>query len=459
MRRRGFGYGTILLLTVITVALSVPSLAVAEDQQQTPNMAGVVVDAQGVLRTQVFRDPGGQMTRQRIAAARVALDPKLADFSKLRKISLNRLEAVIRQRQGALSDEMRYLAGLQRVRYVFCYPETGDVVIAGQAEGWMTDLAGRVVGITNGRPVVSLQDLVVALRAFPPGKNGVQLIGCSIDPTPQGLAAMQQFLQSIGSRANPGDTQFIVGGLHNSLGLQEVSINGVSPKTHFAQVMVEADYRMKLIGIGLETPPVRLASYVDRASPSQVSRNALQRWFFTPDYQCVRASEDGLAMELVGDGVKLVGEDEVVTSGGQRKDASRSNPASQAFVTEFTEKYSRLADRSPVYAELRNLIDLAVAAAYIQQEDFYGKAKWPMDLFGDERALAVETYNVPKTVETAVNAIWKGRRLMTPVGGGVEIHPALALKPDNLQPDQRGQVEKLRQQTELKLAEGQWWWD
>jgi hypothetical protein len=407
----------------------------------------------------VFRDPGGQMTQQRIAAAKVSLDPKVAAASKLRKISLSRLEALIRQRQGALTDEMRNLAGLQRVRYVFCYPETGDVVIAGPAGGWVTNLAGRVVGITNGRPVVLLQDLVVALRGFPPGKDGVGLIGCSIDPTAEGLAAMQQFLQSIGSRANPGDTQYIVGGLRTSLGLQEVSINGVSPKTHFAQVMVEADYRMKLIGIGLETPPVRLASYVDRASPSQVSRNALQRWFFTPDYQCVRASEDGLAMELVGDGVKLVGEDEVVTSGGQRKEASRSNPASQAFVVEFTKRYSELADRSPVYAELRNLIDLAVAAAYIQQEDFYGKAKWPMELLGDERALAVETYNIPKTVETAVNAIWKGRRLMTPVGGGVAIHPALALQSDNLLPDQRGKVDKLHQETKIKLAEGQWWWD
>jgi len=55
--------------------------------------------------------------------------------------------------------------------------------------------------------------------------------------------------------------------------------------THFAAVLVEADYRMKLIGIGLERPPVRLVSYVDRASPSQISRNALVRWFFTPDYE------------------------------------------------------------------------------------------------------------------------------------------------------------------------------
>ena len=59
--------------------------------------------------------------------------------------------------------------------------------------------------------------------------------------------------------------------------------------------MVEADYRMKLIGIGLEKPPVKLVSYVDRAKPSDVSRNAMQRWFFVPDYKCVRESDDKLA--------------------------------------------------------------------------------------------------------------------------------------------------------------------
>ena len=93
----------------------------------------------------------------------------------------------------------------------------------------------------------------------------------------------------------------------------------------------------------------------------------MQRWYFVPDYQCVRQSDDQLAMELVGDGVKLVGEDEFVTGSGQRKTAAgHGNKASQAFVTGFTKKYPELAERSPVYAELRNLIDLAVAAAYIQ---------------------------------------------------------------------------------------------
>jgi len=444
---------TILLLVVVGAVLCVPSLVMAQAT------AGVAVDAQGVLRKQLYADPSGQLTRQRIAAARATLDPEVTAFSPMRKISLNRLEQVIREHQGVPSGEMRHLAGLLRVKYVFFYPETNDIVIAGPAEGWMTDVAGRVVGITSGRPIVQLQDLVVALRAFPPGKSGSSLIGCSIDPTAEGLAEMQRFLRSTGSRATPADTQYIVSGLQTSLGLQEVSVHGISPKTHFAQVMVEADYRMKLIGIGLEQPAVRMVSFVDRANPAQVSRNALQRWYFTPDYQCVRASDDGLAIELVGDGVKLIGADEMVTATGERRTASRGNIASQAFVASFTQKYSQLAERSPVYAELRNLIDLSIAAAYIQQEDFCHKAGWDMDLFGDEKAFAVETYNAPTKVGTAVNAIWRGRQLMTPIGGGVTIHADEALMADNLLEDEQGKVAEARRTTKLELAEGQWWWD
>ena len=151
--------------------------------------------------------------------------------------------------------------------------------------------------------------------------------------------------------------------------------------------MVEADYRMKLIGIGLEKPPVRMVSYVDRRQPGGRHRNAMQRWYFMPDYQCVRTADDGKAMELVGDGVKLVGENELVSAEGQRHSVARCDPASQAFVSAFTKQYSALADRSPVYAELRNLIDLAVAAAYMQQREFLRQGRVENGFIGQRKEL------------------------------------------------------------------------
>jgi len=461
LRRLGLQLSGTGLAVACLVAVGVTP-HVARGQATGTAPAGVIVDAEGVLRRQTFADPTGQLTRQRIEAARAKLNPKVTTKSKLRKVSLPRMEKAL----AALVDpshpteEMLHLAGLQRIQYVFLYPETGDIVIAGPAEGWVEDLAGRVVGMTTGRPVLELQDLVVALRAYPPGDNTETMIGCSIDPTPEGLAKMQQFLRQQGSQATPGQTQFIVESLRTCLGLQKVRIEGVPPNTHFAQVMVEADYRMKLIGIGLEQPPVKLTSWVERASTSSVGRNALQRWYFMPDYKCVRVSEGDTAMELVGDGVKLVGADEVVGADGQRKQAGKPDAASRSFVNGFTKKYPELAEKSPVYAQLRCLIDLAVAAAFLQEHDYYGKANWKPDALLSEDKLAVQTYNSPVQVESAVNAIWKGSQLLTPIGGGVTVRAHEALATDNLLEDKDHKVEKLREEVSVKgLADGQWWWD
>lgn len=453
MRLRVFTCRLSFLLVLAGMALGLPQQSWAQ-----LGGAGVVVDAEGVLQMKSYSDPGGQLTRERMAAAKASLDPKVSSYSKLRKISLNRLEDAIRSHNGQLNDEMKNLAGMLRVRYVFFYPETKDIVLAGPAEGWMKDITGRTVGLTTKRPVIQLQDLAVALRAFPPGKKATPLVGCSIDPTQEGLAAMRKFLQQWGSNANPSQTAQIVEGLQTSLGPQTVSINGVSPKTHFAQVLVEADYRMKLIGIGLEQPPVKLVSYVDRASPAQVSRNALERWFFVPDYQCVRVSEDRTAAELVGDGVKLVGEGEVVSGDGHRKATGTQSAASMAYTMSFTKVYSELAARSPVYAELRNLIDLTITAALLQKEDLYSRAGWKPQILGDESKYAVETLSAPRQVPNAVNALWKGARLMTPIGGGVVIDAAQALSDENLLSD-NGKLSKTQQEVKLNLAKGQWWWD
>jgi Protein of unknown function (DUF1598) len=425
---------------------------------------GIIINPDGVLQSHVFLDPTGELSRDRIKAARAKMDQQLAKASKLRKVSLNRLEVAAKanlDKQLPLTDEMLHLAGLTRVQYVFYYPDTKDIVLAGPAEGWATDAAGHAIGFDSGHTVLELDDLIVALRAFPPAGKQTPVILCSIDPTPEGLERMQGFLKSIGQNlSSPDDAEFIVDGLRTSLGFQNIRVQGIAPNTHFAHVLIEADYRMKLIGIGLEKPAVRLASYVDKANPGAVSRNSLQRWYFIPDYQCVRVSADRLGMQLVGNGVKLVDEDQLVSTDGSRKSSGRSNKASKAFVTGFTQKYPELASRTPVYAQLRNCIDLAISAAFIQQQDYYGKAGWRMETFADESAVPVETLNTPARTETVVTSVWKGTQLMTPVGGGVTIQPTKALQTSNTLPDEDGAIGQLRESVNLKeLAADRWWWD
>ncbi|MEE2641843.1 MAG: DUF1598 domain-containing protein [Planctomycetota bacterium] len=427
--------------------------------------SGIKINAKGILSTQVFQDPTGQLTQQRINAAKASLNRELQKPSKLRKVSLNRLEKAIQKllAEGkGETDEMKYLAGLTQITHVFYLPETKDIVIAGPAEGFFENIAGRVVGLKSDKTILQLQDLVVALRCFGPDGGQTRQIGCSIDPTQEGLKKMQDYLINIAGQVRPtkAHADAVAQGLKSNLGLQTVSVFGISDKTHFAQVMVEADYRMKMIGIGLEKPQARIPSYVSKVKPAQVAKNALTRWFFEPDYESVVVSDDQNAMQLVGKGVKLVTENEMVAPNGIRQRTNSKDLASMAFCSAFTRNYHQMADRTAVYAELKNLVDMSIVAAFVQKEDFYGRAGWDMEFFGDEDQFPVETYVAPKQVETAVNAIFKGNSLMTPVGGGVNIQPLKAIAEEKIRFDEKGMIKKVRDNVAVDgLGEDQWWWD
>lgn len=432
---------------------------------------GIKVDAAGVIETLAMPANATDLMRTKANAARAAIrgdGPNVMKASPMRMISLARLEKAVADKLAKgerLDDEMVNLAGLVRVQYVFLYPETNDIVIAGPAEGYLSDPTGRMIGIETGRAVVQLEDLVVALRAFGPTNKAPAVIGCSIDPTKEGLVNLQKALGEVGrkmrTKPSPDQANQIAAYLRDALGLQNVTVNGVSPKTHMAKVLVEADYKMKLIGIGVDTKPVKnMKSYVEVANPAAVSRNALKRWYFVPNYECVRVADDNMAMELVGEGVKLVGEDEVVGGDGSRTQTGGADAASKTFTESFTKAYPEIARRATVYGELRNIIDLSVAAAFMQKHDFFGKAGWNMDVFGDEGKFATETYHAPKQAATACIALAKGNRVSFPIGGGVHVEPKLALNASNLLSDEDGNVAKRRENVTLdKLADGQWWWD
>ena len=165
-------------------------------------------------------------------------------------------------------------------------------------------------------------------------------------------------------------------------------------------------------------------------------------------------------MQLVGNGVKLVGEDEAINGNGNRKRTGRSNGASQAYCNSFTKMYPKLAEVAPLWGELRNLIDISVSAAFIQKMDFYKKSGWDLGVFGDESKYPVETLDAPKEVAPVTNALWKGNYFMAPIAGGVNIQPRVALNSDRMQVEEKGEITKLKNEIKLdNLAEGQWWWD
>ena len=421
---------------------------------------GIEIDAEGVLSKRTTTDPSGRLTMQRLDAARSIVDQDLQKPSKLRKVSLRRLEQQVKtllESGQKIPDDMQYLAGMTRVSHVFYYPETQDIVIAGPAEGYFRTAENRIVGMESGNATLQLQDLIVALRAFAPGGEKTPLIAVSIDPTQDGLRRMAQAQRNLGA-VNLNQRFDIANLFREALGHQTITITGVSPKTHFAQVLVEADYTMKLIGIGLEQPPVNITSFIEAATLR--SGNRLQRWYFQPNYDSVSLSDDKYAMQLSGSGVKLVGEDETVSAQGQRNRTGGANKASQRFTTSFTKAYSELAKVRPLFAELRNLIDLSIAAAYIQKMGLYEDAQWNMETFLDESVASIENSNAPTKVDPVVNVVVKGGAIMTPIGGGVHIQPRLALNSDAVKIDSQGKINQIKDDITFDdLQDSQWWWD
>ncbi|MCA9248979.1 MAG: DUF1598 domain-containing protein, partial [Planctomycetales bacterium] len=235
---------------------------------------GVYVDAAGLMRKLPQR-PSAQLAALHEAAARRGTGHDWRVRSEFRKISLPRLERAVMREYAAgrpLDETFQLLAGLNRVTHILVYPETGDVVIAGPAGDYRFDNEGRTVSVDSGRPLVRLDDLVVTFRN---ALTDQSRFGCSITPRQQQLAATKTYLQETGKQPlKPGGRDRWLNGLRDTLGRQDITVYGIDPQTRAGRIMIEADYRMKLIGIGIEQPAVKINSYVDRANPRDISRNA-----------------------------------------------------------------------------------------------------------------------------------------------------------------------------------------
>jgi hypothetical protein len=422
----------------------------AEAQFVNQQVGGVSINADGVL-SKIHVDELNELKRHRQAAF-LAVPGQLKD-SALRKVSLRQMEAAVaeqRKNGTPISDELRYLAGIQRIQYVFVYPDRGDIVIAGPAEGWKLNALGEVVGLTTNRPVLLLDDLLVALRSI----EGAQSTGilCSIDPTPAGLARAAQLSQRL---TNPGaDIDPILGRLEEAMGRQTITVKGVPADSHFARVLVAADYRMKRIAMGFEPSPVAgLPNYLDMVkAAARRPANMYPRWWLEPNYESILADADGLAYEFRGAGVKAMTEDQMVSATGGRKASGKTDPRAEKWAALFTEHYDELSTKDPVFGQLRNCIDMAVLAALINRENLTEKAGWSMPLLVSSD-LPVEQYHAPREVDSQASAVAKGGAWVLSVSGGVMINPWQPLA----EPVRKPELDAVRAQADQ--AHDHWWWN
>ncbi len=428
---------------------------------------GVRVDASGLVHSLLQGDSLDQLRALRgQARSSVAANADVRRDSGLRKVSLTRLEKLVQLKQAAgepLTDDIRYLAGLHKISYVLLYPETGEIVLAGPAGDWQSDREGRVLNARTSRPVLHLDDLVVVLRHMTARPN--EPFGCSIVPIKENLAKTKAFLEESSQRAlKPGERDRWLANLRDQMGQQTVEYYGIDPQSHVARVLFEADYRMKLVGIGLEPGSVNVPSYLSsvKVAPGEAAPPmGVLRWWFTLNYDSILASPEHDAFELRGQGVKVLSENEMITAQGDRVHTGQSDPLTAGFAQNFTEHFGELAAKYPVYAELQNIFDLALASALIQAQRLPEQAGWNMTCFGEGGSYQPSFSYAPQKVETVMNHRVVNRvQILAAASGGVRVDPASLVKAEALQTDSRGVLGSRREQAAAQdLPRLNWWWD
>lgn len=429
---------------------------------------GVYVDGSGVMKRLTI-DSNRGLEAVRASATQRAGTSDLYQESTLRKVSLTKLEQALEWRYAeglGPSEAMANLAGLQRIQFVFIYPETREVVIAGPAGPWERSQEGRAVAVGTGAPCLQLDDWLVVLRN---SENG-GVFTCSIDPTEEGLKSAKQFAEESGrTPLKPGAEARAkwVQGLRKSLGRQKVSVGGIDPRSNAARVLVEADYHMKLVGIGLERGVEGVNNYFDNLASHDAGKMNLVRWWFTLDNRDVKANPKHNAFELTGPGVKVLADSEFLNAQGKRVVAADADVAGIKFAQEFTEKFESLAATYPVYAELKNVFDLAIVASILKSQDVSGQIGWSMDHYLNEEHMPIAIRNAAQEVDSVANAKVTGKagskeKVTAVISGGVMAKP-MQFVSEKIKVDDYGALESDRAvSTSKKATESpldSWWWD
>lgn len=386
-------------------------------------VGGVSIDAEGVVQrtSQAERDGLLAELRQSIHGAK----GDVAKSNNMRMVSLRKLQDAIVAHQSSgqpLPEDIQFLAGLQRIEYVFVYPEEKDIIIAGPAEGWKVRVEdGSVVGNVSERPVIRLEDLMTAFRTVDAARK--EPISVSIDPTEEGTLRLNQALKGVSASA---PAEFIDAKVREAFGPQLVKFTTVSTASRMAQVLVAADYRMKLLAMNHEEAPVAgLPSYMEMARNLRGSRDTQPRWWIACEYDSIRHSADGLAWQLDGRGVKAMTEEELVGSDGKRSSAkSSTNKFAQKWADLFTEKFDELCKHSSSFGELRNVMDMNVVATLITAQQLDKSAGLDLGVMrGTKGDIEPAVHATPKTIPAHCSLMKSVGGLVIAASGGVEINP------------------------------------
>ena len=176
------------------------------------------------------------------------------------------------------------------------------------------------------------------------------------------------------------------------------------------------------------------------------------RWWLTMRLEGVAHDPAHEAFEFLGGSVLVQSENQFINSGGQHVPTGAAEPVNRTFAENFTRGYGELANRDPVFAELRNVFDLALAAALCREEGLAERVGWDLGVFAPGGAYRPETVAAPRMVDSVVayRTFAKGE-VVVQAAGGVQLELRELLS--------RRVSRAGTPRPQAGRPEGRWWWN
>ena len=424
-----------------------------------PFVSGVYVDPQGVLQhttERIASFPRLEMLQPPQAGGRSDSSDRP---SSLRVVSLRRLERALAERLAAgllPTEAMRHLAGLYRLQGAALRTEEGDILLYGPASGWKYDTESRAVSVTSDLPSLCLDDLLVLLQSSR-GEMQRGVFGCSINTRDANLARLRDYVAESNRRGPlaPGQLRRWLRELQQRIGRQDVVIQGIPRDSRVALVLVAADYRMKLIGVGQVEGGDGIPDYFELLKkarlPDGPPLEAL-RWWLTMGYRQIAHDPQRTTFQLEQGAVLAQSENQFIAAQGQRVPTGMAEPVNREFAANLTRHFDELAARDVVFGDLRNVFDLALIATLFQVEGWWNRCQWDGGVLNRPDACPREMYPVPREVESVVaHRVYQKRQIVVQVAGGVQVDLPALLR----QAKPAGELPAITQGE----ASEDWWWD
>lgn len=289
-----------------------------------------------------------------------------------RALSLKVLQERLRicVRSGKCSNDLLKLCGLTKIEGYVLDDASNDLILFGQADP-------RLPSLYTEDFVIALRNACLKYSELRGNTYYYSNPGCSIDPDPNVMRQLENLAKKIPSNSSSGEiTKKMEQWGRICEKPQTVRVFGIPFTTHFAKIMVDADYYMKRLVDGSVSLEIDgFTSLVDMTlnkakkdildnQPISIPASSMNRFWFYPGGNEYKYGRGIVRIDKCP--VILLTEAQYLSKNNKILGKGKSNALAQQFAEDFSILYSKIAREKPIYSELEGLFRLVALAKIIK---------------------------------------------------------------------------------------------